>query len=183
MLFLYGTTVFGFERGAFLAKWFIGVTGSHVRVAINSEGYIKGYTVARPMLVKSKGYKIGPLFADSEAIAEKFLKAVLEELLRQGEPVPAVSIEAPTKKAADLCERLQGKRSFELVYMTTNDLPEACFDINDSEVGGNTKVGNSVKQAPSPGGFSEILGTVPESILLVTVSIHTSARVTVAVCT
>ena len=127
MLFLYGTTVFGFERGAFLAKWFIGVTGSHVRVAINSEGYIKGYTVARP--------------------------------------------------------RLQGKRSFELVYMTTNDLPEACFDINDSEVGGNTKVGNSVKQAPSPGGFSEILGTVPESILLVTVSIHTSARVTVAVCT
>ena len=39
-----------------------------------------------------------------------------------------VSIDAPTEKAAKLCERLQGKRSFELVYMAMNDLPDVCFD-------------------------------------------------------
>ena len=126
-LFKYDTTVFGFEGRAFLTRW-LGVSGSHARVAINSEGSIVGYTVVQPTFVKEEGYNIGPLFADSEPVAEKLLKALFEELLRQGEPVPAVSIEAPTKKAADLCERLQGKRSFELVYMTTSDFPDACFD-------------------------------------------------------
>ncbi|KAL9973079.1 hypothetical protein ACROYT_G019488, partial [Oculina patagonica] len=126
-LFAYDTEVFGFERHAFLSKW-LRMTGRHVRVAINSEGSIVGYTVARPMFVKEEGYKIGPLFADSEPIAEKLLKAVFEELLRQEEPSPLVCIDAPTKKATELCERLQGKRSYELVYMVINDPPDVCFD-------------------------------------------------------
>jgi len=125
-LFMYDTTVFGFERHAFLSKW-LRMTGSHARVAIDSEGSIVGYTVARPTFIK-ESYKIGPLFADSEEIAEKLLKAVFEELLRQEEPAPVVCIDAPTEKATKLCERLQGKRSFELVYMVMDDLPDACFD-------------------------------------------------------
>ena len=125
-LFMYDTTVFGFERLAFLSKW-LRITGSHARVAIDSEGSIVGYTVARPTFIKGS-YKIGPLFADSEAIAEKLLKAVFEELLRQVDPAPVVCIDAPTEKATKLCERLQGKRSLELVYMVMNDLPDACFD-------------------------------------------------------
>jgi len=125
-LFMYDATAFGFERHAFLSKW-LRMTGSHARVAIDSEGCTVGYTVARPTFIKGS-YKIGPLFADSEAIAEKLLKAVFEELLRQEKPSPVVCIDAPTEKATKLCERLQGKRSFELVYMVTNDLPDACFD-------------------------------------------------------
>ena len=126
-LLTYDTKVFGFERHAFLSKW-LQLTGSHARVAIDSEGFIVGYTVARPMFIK-ESYKIGPLFADSEAIAEKLLKAVFEELFRQQEgPVSVVCIDAPTEKAAKLCERLQGKRSFELVYMVMNGVPDACFD-------------------------------------------------------
>ena len=125
-LFKYDTTVFGFERHAFLSKW-LRMTGSHARVAIDSKGSIVGYTVARPTFIKGS-YKIGPLFADSEAIAEKLLKAVFEELLRQVDPAPVVCIDAPTEKATKLCEKLQGKRSFELVYMVMNDLPDACFD-------------------------------------------------------
>ena len=124
---MYDTTVFGFERHAFLSKW-LNVAGSHARVAINSEGAIAGYTVARPTFVKEEGYKIGPLYADTEPIAEKLLKAVFEELLRQGEPAPVVCIDVPTKKATELCERLHGKRSFELVYIVTNDPPNACFN-------------------------------------------------------
>ncbi|XP_068754213.1 holothin acyltransferase-like [Montipora capricornis] len=125
-LFMYDTTVFGFERHAFLSKWLC-IAGSHARVAIDSEGSIVGYTVARPTFIK-ESYKIGPLFADSEAIAEKLLKAVFEELLLEDVPPPVVCIDAPTEKATKLCERLQGKRSFELVYMVMNDLPDACFD-------------------------------------------------------
>ena len=125
-LFLYDTTVFGFERHAFLSKW-LRVTGSHARVAIDSEGSVVGYTVARPTFIKDS-YKIGPLFADSEAIAEMLLKAVFEELLRRQDPAPVVCIDVPTEKASKLCERLQGKRLCGLVYMVTNDLPNACFD-------------------------------------------------------
>ena len=125
-LSVYDTTVFGFQRQAFLSRW-LRFPGSHARVAIDSEGSIVGYTVARPMFVKEEGYKIGPLFADSEPIAEKLLKAVLEELL-QKQPAPLVCIDAPTKKATEMSERLQGKRWFEHVYMVMNDLPDACFD-------------------------------------------------------
>ena len=125
-LFKYDTTVFGFERHAFLSKW-LRMTGSHARVASDSKGSIVGYTVGRPTFIKGS-YKIGPLFADSEAIAEMLLKAVFEELLRQVDPPPVVCIDAPTEKATKLCERLQGKRSLELVYMVMNDLPGACFD-------------------------------------------------------
>lgn len=78
--------------------------------------------------MKEEGYKIGPLFADSEAVAEKLLRGVFEELLGQGDSTLVVCIDAPTKKATELCERLQGKRSFELVYMVTNGLPDARFD-------------------------------------------------------
>ncbi|KAL9987620.1 hypothetical protein ACROYT_G001961 [Oculina patagonica] len=126
-LFVYDTTVFGFERHAFLSKW-LGVTGSHARVAIDSEGSIVGYTVARPMFVKEEGYKIGPLFADSEPVAEKLLKAVFEELLQQGDPAVVVSLDTLTQKATELGDRLQGKRSMELVYMVMGDPPDACFD-------------------------------------------------------
>ena len=125
-LFMYDATVFGVERHAFLSKW-LRITGSHARVAIDSKASIVGYTVARPTFIEDS-YKIGPLFADSEVIAEKLLKAVFEELLRQQDPAPVVCIDAPTEKATKLCERLQGKRSFELVYMVINDLPNACFD-------------------------------------------------------
>ena len=124
-LFKYDAEVFGVERHAFLTKWFR-IPGKHGRVAINSEGSIVGYIVARPLLVK-EGYKIGPLFADSEPIAEKLLKAVLEELLQE-EPVPVVCIDALTKKAKEMGEKLQGKKSFEMVYMVMYDLPDACFD-------------------------------------------------------
>ena len=126
-LFEYDSTVFGFERHSFLSKW-LRVIGSHARVAINSEGSIVGYTVARPTIVKEEGYKIGPLFANSQSIAERLLKAVFEELLRQEDPAPVVSIDAPDKKAMELCEKLQGKRLFDMVYMVLGDLPAACFD-------------------------------------------------------
>ena len=124
-LFKYDADVFGFERHAFLSKW-LGVTGSHARVAINNEGSIVGYTFARP--IKEEGYKIGPLFADSEPIAEKLLKSLFEELREQVDPAVVVSLDTPTEKATELGESLQGNRSMELAYMVMGDCPDLCFD-------------------------------------------------------
>ena len=104
-LFKYDAKVFGFERHAFLSKW-LGVTGSHARVAIHNEGSIVGYTFARQMFFKEEGYKIGPLFADSEPIVEKLLKSLFEELLKQGDPAVVVSLDTPTEKATELGESL-----------------------------------------------------------------------------
>ena len=106
-LFIYDTTVFGFERHVFLSKW-LRMTGSHSRVAIDGEGSIVGYTVARPTFIKGS-YKIGPLFADSEAIAENLLKAVFEELLREEAPAPVVCIDAPTEKATKTVRKASRK--------------------------------------------------------------------------
>ena len=126
-LFLYDSKVFGFERHAFLSKW-LRVTGSHARVAASSEGCIVGYTIVRPTFVKEEGYKIGPLFADSEAIAEKLLKALFEVLLHQEKPAPLVCLDAPTKKAMELGEKLQGGKVDDFVYMVTKDPPDARYE-------------------------------------------------------
>ena len=127
-LFAYDSNVFGFPRTAFLSKWF-GVQGSQAQVAISNESYVVGYVVVRPTLVKEDGYKIGPLFADSEPIAENLLKSVFEELLQQDTSAPVVSIDTFSELGKQLALRLQGKRVFDFVYMTTKGiLPKACFD-------------------------------------------------------
>ena len=127
-LFAYDSHTFGFPRHAFLSKW-LRVPGSHAHVATDGEGSVVGYVVARPTFVKEDGFKISPLFADSESIAEKLLKAVFEELLRQEESVPAVYLDNFTEKGKLLASRLQGKIVFDFVYMTTAGfLPKTCFD-------------------------------------------------------
>ena len=126
-LFAYDSHTFGYPRHAFLSKW-LRVPRSQARVATDGEGSVVGYVVARPTFVKEDGFRIGPLFADSVTIAEKLLKAIFEEL-QEEEPAPAVCIDSFTEKGKQLASRLQGKRSFDCVYMTTAGfLPKACFD-------------------------------------------------------
>ena len=126
-LLAYDSGVFGFHRHAFLMKW-LRAHGSHARVAIDEEGSVVGYVVARAMFVKDHGYKIGPLFADYESIAVKLLKAVFKELLQQNDPPPAVCIDALGQNAIKLAEKLRAKIDKTAIYMTTNGLPNACFD-------------------------------------------------------
>ena len=124
-LFAYDSCVFGFPRHAFLSKWFR-AQGSHARVAIDEEGAVVGYVVARATFVKEYGYKIGPLFADSESIAEKLLKSLFEELLKQD--VPVVRLDGIQQNVTELAEKLHGKCSDNQVYMAKRGLPDACFD-------------------------------------------------------
>ena len=87
-----------------------------------------GYVVARATYLKEHGYKIGPLFADSDFIAEKLLKSVFEELIQQNDPPPVVCIYALQQNAMELAQKLQGKIVYKDAYMTTEGLPNACFD-------------------------------------------------------
>ena len=131
-LLAYDSQVFGFPRHAFLSKWLC-AQGSHTLVAVSNEGSVVGYVVVRPTFIKQDGFKIGPLFADSEPIAEMLLKTVFKSVFfQQGEqqqPVPVVCIDTFSEKGKQLALRLQGKIVFNLAYMTTKGVvPKACFD-------------------------------------------------------
>ena len=126
-LFLYDRHVFGFERSAFLSR-LLRAAGTLGYVAVNREGSIVGYISARPTFLKEDGYRIGPLFADSKAIAEKLLKALFEKLLHQEKAAPLVCMDAPSKLGMELGEELQGRKVFDLVYMLTKGLPNTCFE-------------------------------------------------------
>ena len=81
-LLAYDSQVFGFPRHAFLSKWLC-AQGSHTLVTVSNEGSVVGYVVVRPTFIKQDGFKIGPLFADWEPIAEMLLKTVFKSVFFQ----------------------------------------------------------------------------------------------------
>jgi GNAT superfamily N-acetyltransferase len=65
-LIAYDRSVFGTDRAAFVARWL--TLPGHAAVAWHDEAAaVRGYGVVRPC---RSGWKIGPLFADSDAIAD-----------------------------------------------------------------------------------------------------------------
>ena len=87
----YDTPCFGLARPQFLKPWLSLPESSQFKY--EEEGIVKGYAVVRKV---QRGYKIGPLFADSPAIAELLYQACLNVAV--GEPlyldVPALNLEA-----------------------------------------------------------------------------------------
>ena len=127
-LLKYDTEVFGLPRHAFLTKWLRAQHG-HSRVAIDKEGAIAGFVATRPTFAKEEGYRIGPLYADSQSIAVELLKSVFEELLQQSYRSPIVRATILPQNAMAIAEKLQGKIIFDdLPYMSTKGLPNASFD-------------------------------------------------------
>ncbi|XP_068723981.1 holothin acyltransferase-like [Montipora capricornis] len=127
-LFTYDSHVFGYPRYAFLTKW-LRVPGCHVHVATDADGSVEGYVVARPTYVKEDGFRIGPLFADSESIAEKLLMVLFKGLLLQEGSTLVICMDSFSEKAQILAAKLQGIKVSEMVYMTTSGvLPKGCFD-------------------------------------------------------
>ncbi|XP_028407099.1 uncharacterized protein LOC114529478 [Dendronephthya gigantea] len=79
----YDKLIFGYDRKQFLHKWLYS-PASHACVALNSEGSVAGYIVARESVVPNEGYKIGPLYCEKISIANALLKPVLEQINKQG---------------------------------------------------------------------------------------------------
>lgn len=68
----YDRPLFPADRGAFVSAWLDG-SGGRLALAFVEDGAVRGYGVIRPA---EAGFKIGPLFADTAAIAEALFLAL-----------------------------------------------------------------------------------------------------------
>ena len=93
----YDRPCFGAPREAFLTSWLRG--GGRTGYAIVDAGEVLGYGVIRPC---REGHKIGPLFADDDAVADLIFRALASTVKGQ-----AIALDPPEPNAValDLAER------------------------------------------------------------------------------
>ncbi|MYN18859.1 GNAT family N-acetyltransferase [Rugamonas sp. FT107W] len=117
----YDRSFFPEERGSFLLCWVR--HPHHISIGSVSGQGLTGYAVARPC---RNGYKIGPLFADTPAVAER-LFADLSGRLGLEQPV-FLDVPELNPAAVALAERHQMQRCFETARMYTRESPELRMD-------------------------------------------------------
>ena len=112
----YDRDFFPNDRAGFLRCW-IRQMGSVAIGALGARG-LAGYAVSRPC---RNGYKIGPLFADTPAIAE----ALFVSLQGRAAPGAPVFLDVPQANAAaiELAARHQLRPCFETARMYTGEAP------------------------------------------------------------
>ncbi|NVK44542.1 MAG: GNAT family N-acetyltransferase [Oceanospirillaceae bacterium] len=117
----YDRPFFPAERSLFLRCW-IEQPGSHA-LGILEEGRLSGYGVIRPC---REGYKIGPLFADSPALAESLFQALKARI----GPGDSLYLDTPevNPEAVALAQRHGMEVSFETARMYTREAPELPID-------------------------------------------------------
>lgn len=127
----YDRQCFPAARERFLAAW-LAQPGAMARVAVR-DGHVMGYGVLRRCLT---GYKIGPLFADSDEIAGRLFSALTSSIA--GEvfffDVPEINVDAVA-----LAERHGMTSVFETARMYTEEPPaismERVFGVTSFELG------------------------------------------------
>lgn len=118
-------------RPAFLEKW-VKQPYSYGFASLE-EGKLKGYGIIRKCW---KGYKIGPLFADDQEIAEKIFKALKASV--PGEIV-YLDVPEPNKKAMEMAEKYRMNVMFKTIRMYNKEEPdirlEEVFGVTSFELG------------------------------------------------
>ena len=107
----------------FLEKW-ITLPGRKSFVAINAQRDVVGIIVARPTVRLDKdGYRIGPLFADSDDIAYALMKSVIEAMIADGNLHQTLIIDIPdsNKNGVKMADDLHAERVFQCIRMFTKD--------------------------------------------------------------
>jgi len=117
----YDRCYFPAPRRPFLKEWLKPSLNQLSLVYIDEEG-IKGYGTIRRCYT---GYKIGPLFAESEEVAEKLFRSLILE--SKGESF-YLDIPEPNKGALKLVERYQMKECFKTIRMYTKNAPDINLD-------------------------------------------------------
>ena len=128
-LFNYDKLTFGYDRKQFLYKWLYS-SASRSCVALNNEGSVVGYVVARESMVPDEGYKIGPLFCEDIDVGKVLIQAVLQQINEQGRS-NSVLICCPIGRNAQVQELLKFLDStsiYKHMFMTTNGQPKGCVD-------------------------------------------------------
>lgn len=130
-LVAYDRGLFPADRGAFLRAWITQPDGA--ALGYGKDGRVNGYGVIRKC---RQGFKIGPLFADSEAIAETLLRSLAGAV--PGETI-FLDIPEPNAAAGALVKRHRMERVFETARMYNADPPalplERIFGVTSFELG------------------------------------------------
>ncbi len=127
----YDLDTFGFPRSEFLKCWIQQPEGAAFAHLSGKE--LSGYTVLRPCV---EGFKIGPLVANSPAIAEKLFAAAMSEA---GDRPVFLDPPGVNESALDLVKRYKMKPVFETARMYTKEQPDLpidrVFGITSFEIG------------------------------------------------
>ncbi len=127
----YDINYFGFDRSIFLNNWLRMPESKAVKYTEENE--ILGYAVIRKA---ETGYKIGPLFANNEKIAEELFKWCLS--IAPNEPV-YLDIPTTNENAVNLVKKYNGKYIFECARMYYGKPPKtninAIYGITTFELG------------------------------------------------
>lgn len=116
----YDRNCFGFERRAFLERWLFDREAR--AFSFREQGKLAGYAVLRRT---GKGYKIGPLFADTLPVARELYKACLSAV--PGQPV-FLDIPMKNTPAVALAEEFGAQYVFECARMYHGPEPENRLD-------------------------------------------------------
>ncbi len=127
----YDQQCFGVPRSQFIKPWLI-IPGNHT-FKFTQGDTLKGFAVLRKA---TTGYKIGPLFAENEAVAEELYKACLNAAA--GEMV-YLDIPMVNPAAVNLVRKYDGKYVFECARMYYGQPPDVhinkVFGITTFELG------------------------------------------------
>lgn len=130
-LLAYDRGMFPAERSAFLNCWINQAEGRALGYVKN--GNLSGYGVIRKC---RQGYKIGPLFADSEEIADELFLALTDKV--SGEQI-FLDIPEPNPGALALVKRYNMQMVFETARMYSGSAPhlplEKIFGVTSFELG------------------------------------------------
>lgn len=116
----YDAQCFGFSRPQFLKPW-IQMPGNKMFKYVDEEG-LRGYAIVRKA---NTGYKICPLFADNETIAEELYKACLNSVV--GESL-FLDIPMNNPLAVQLANKYQTTYVFECARMYYGEPPKVAMN-------------------------------------------------------
>lgn len=127
----YDKQCFGFSRPQFLKPW-LALPGNKT-FKYTEEGKLKGFAIIRKAV---KGYKVCPLFADNNIIAEELYKACLNSVV--GEPL-YLDIPVTNKEAVNLIKKYNAAYIFECARMYYGNPPaveiDKIFGLTTFEIG------------------------------------------------
>ena len=116
----YDKQCFGFVRPQFMKPW-LKLPGNKTFKYVE-EGRLKGFAIVRKA---NKGYKICPLFADNESVAEKLYIACLNSVI--GKPL-YLDIPVINKGAVNIIKKYNATYVFECARMYYGKPPEVAID-------------------------------------------------------
>lgn len=130
-IFKYDTQCFGYQRYEFLDPW-LKIPGNS-NFKYESDGNLLGFVVMRKAAL---GYKIGPLFAENQQVAEALYKACLNEVPNE---LVYLDISSANKEAVELTKKFNTKFVFECARMYHGKAPSLpihkIFGITTFELG------------------------------------------------